>query len=337
MILVTGATGRLGRTVATLLRQASFPTRCLVRRGSATFLLNGTGAALYFGDLKDPASLRRACAGVTGIVACSGLTWEARGNDHDTVTWRGHADLWRAAADQGVQRVVLVSCLTVGRGGRSAASLARFRAEQALLDVETDHVILRPSLFVEDLVRLARAAFRPVGLTLPGNGRAPVSPVCLRDVALHAITALDHPALSRRTVELGGPEALPIAQALERAAGALQAQGAAGVGPDHQPRVTWLPDALVRAGLPGLGLLSRREHHRWQELVQTFTADLSVDPTTFAPDFHLPLTPLADALAMAVREASDGADVEALRRRVAERPAAAAPYTPGIVSGTERR
>ena len=49
MILVTGATGRLGGQIVRLLRAAKMDVRALVRAGSEYFWLNDTGCTYFFG------------------------------------------------------------------------------------------------------------------------------------------------------------------------------------------------------------------------------------------------------------------------------------------------
>ena len=60
VILVTGATGRLGSRIVRLLRRARLPVRALVRSGSYYYRLNDTGCGYFFGDLRNP-SRRYSC------------------------------------------------------------------------------------------------------------------------------------------------------------------------------------------------------------------------------------------------------------------------------------
>ena len=145
MILVTGATGRLGSHVVRALRRLDQPVRALVRRGSEYFWLNDTGCSYFFGDLRDEESLVRACSGVEHVVVCSGIDVESRGNDHQSMTVDGHAALWRASRTAGVERVVLVSALGVERGYPIPWFDARLQAEQSLRQSGVDWSILRPA------------------------------------------------------------------------------------------------------------------------------------------------------------------------------------------------
>jgi nucleoside-diphosphate-sugar epimerase len=71
MILVTGATGMTGHFVVQELQRRGLAVRVLVRESSLAAAPPHTHVAT--GDLSDPASLRRACQGVGGIIhtACT--------------------------------------------------------------------------------------------------------------------------------------------------------------------------------------------------------------------------------------------------------------------------
>lgn len=68
MILVVGATGNLGGSIARALLAEGKKVRVLVRPGSSYAGLVRDGAEPVTGDLKDPASLQAACAGVDAVV-----------------------------------------------------------------------------------------------------------------------------------------------------------------------------------------------------------------------------------------------------------------------------
>ena len=77
MTLVIGATGLLGMEVCRRLKATAHPVRALVRRTSDAAKraeLQTLGAELIEGDLKDPASLRRACTGVQSVISTAVTT-----------------------------------------------------------------------------------------------------------------------------------------------------------------------------------------------------------------------------------------------------------------------
>jgi len=80
MILVVGATGRLGGTIARRLLHAGRDVRVLVRPGSDHRELVALGAVPVLGDLKEPQTLGAACRGVDAVVTT------ARGPEPETMT-----------------------------------------------------------------------------------------------------------------------------------------------------------------------------------------------------------------------------------------------------------
>ena len=68
VILVVGATGNLGGSIARVLLAEGKRVRILVRPGSSYGELVDVGAEPVTGDLKEPASLHAACAGVDAVV-----------------------------------------------------------------------------------------------------------------------------------------------------------------------------------------------------------------------------------------------------------------------------
>lgn len=310
MILVTGATGRVGSQVVRALARAGHPVRAFVRTGSEYFWLNDTGCSYRFGDLRDGGSVRRALQGVDRIVVCSGVTRERRGSSHRRVTFTAHAELWETARAAGVGRAVYVSALGAERLGIPWFT-ARLGAEEALRASGLDHVVLRPAPLTRTYVEFVHgSAGRPV-IPAPGTNR--VTPVATRDVALLAVAALDLPGVSGQVLELGGPTLLTGRQALGEAAAALDLE----LSPRHVPGLT-----ALSAG----GGRRRRNHQR---LLQAW---LGVDLVATAEELEhagIRPTPLADALAADVAELLPRQSPDARTRLSIPRRFAAAAYSPG--------
>lgn len=115
MILLTGASGFLGRHLALHLRQAGQAVRALVRPQSETAFLQGLGVELAVArDIGDRAAVRQASRGCEAVIHAAGL-FRMWGNlCHFWETNVGGADaVFSAALQEGVQRVVLVSTAAV--------------------------------------------------------------------------------------------------------------------------------------------------------------------------------------------------------------------------------
>jgi len=94
-ILVVGATGVLGRAVVQRLRARGVAVRALSRRPAQAADLAALGAQCVASDLTDEASLQRACAGVSHVLAAAhGLLGRGRWRS-EAVDDAGHRALIR--------------------------------------------------------------------------------------------------------------------------------------------------------------------------------------------------------------------------------------------------
>lgn len=320
MVLVIGATGDLGSQVVRSLRSAGVPVRCLIRQGSPYFWLNDTGADYFFGDLRQPDTLHRACEGVRWVISCAGLRTEGRGSNHDTVTRAGHRALWQAARAAGVERAVYVSCLGTGRATESPAHAARADAEAALRESGLEHVILRPSLFASTFALAARYGAENGWVPMLGVGDNSVSPIGVHDLALAVVASLDLSALRDRVVELGGPRVFTYREALEQA---LVAAGAPGASPKP------VPGLLRGAGLSLLGRIQPRWSTRLRELEAHATQDLSVASGAFEATFGWEPAPFDRSLALALAAEPRPENILELYPMMQHRGPQATAYEPG--------
>ena len=113
MVLVVGATGSLGRRIVHKLRAQGEDVRVLVRPASDWAELERAGAEIALGDLKEPPSLDRACAGVEVVVTTANSAKRGGADNVETVDLTGNRNLIDAAARAGVRRFVFVSVLGV--------------------------------------------------------------------------------------------------------------------------------------------------------------------------------------------------------------------------------
>ncbi len=111
LTLVTGASGFVGSAVARKLVAAGLPVRALVRPHSRRFHLEGLDLDFAEGDLRDPASLRRALHGVRSLfhVAADYRLWARDPNEIFTTNVEGTRNVMQAALRAGVERVVYTS------------------------------------------------------------------------------------------------------------------------------------------------------------------------------------------------------------------------------------
>jgi len=217
-VLVTGATGFIGRR---LLQPGN---RALVRRPARL-------ANEVMGDLADPATLERACAGVDTVFHCAGLARAERSTNPDLqwrINFQGTKNLLQAAGRAGVRRFVFFSSVkAMAKPGGACADedwpgepdtpygRAKRAAETAVLEagaVYGMHVVnLRLAMVygrggqgnLERLARGLRAGWFPC-LVVPNNRR---SVVHVQDVVEVARLVAYRPEASGQTYIISDPRA----------------------------------------------------------------------------------------------------------------------------------
>jgi dihydroflavonol-4-reductase len=109
--LVTGATGFVGGALVRRLLARGVAVRALARPGSDTRNLDGLDIERLAGDVTDPASLARACAGCDHVyhVAADYRLWVPDPDRMHRANVEGTRNVLRAAADGGCTRVVYTS------------------------------------------------------------------------------------------------------------------------------------------------------------------------------------------------------------------------------------
>ena len=211
MNLIVGATGLVGGEICRRLAAIGKPVRALVRpTGDASRIdeLRAAGAELATGDLKDPASIRAACAGATAVLStASSVLSRQPGDTIDGVDRLGQLQLIQASQSAGVRHFVYVSFSPIAED--FALQRAKREVEQALIASGMTYTILRPTFFMEIWLSPALgfdAAARHARIY--GTGENPISWISFPNVAEFAVRSLEAPAARNTTFTLGGPEAL---------------------------------------------------------------------------------------------------------------------------------
>ena len=210
--LVVGATGLLGHEICRQVAESRRPVRAMVRVTSDQSRradLERLGVELVDGDLKDPASLARACSGVQSVIStASSIFSKQPGDSIDRVDRGGQLALVEAARNAGVEHFAFISFRDNG-GIDYPLARAKRAVEQALQASGMAYTILQASYFME--IWLAPAlGFDAANRTARfyGEGSRPISWVSYRDVARAAAAAAVSPAARNMVVEFGGPQGL---------------------------------------------------------------------------------------------------------------------------------
>lgn len=222
MILVVGATGRVGGAITRQLLEQGKEVRILVRENSpseqlapqgmatAAGSLISAGAQPVYGDLKDEASVHRAVAGVRTIIATAISVLRGGEDTVETVERQGYRRLVGAAVPAGVAHFIFISALGATLDHPSDFYRAKAETEQRLRESGMDYTILAPTAFsdVWPAMAVGMPALQGQPVTLVGEGRRRHAFVYGGDVAAFAVAAVDNPQARNEYLAIGGPEAL---------------------------------------------------------------------------------------------------------------------------------
>jgi uncharacterized protein YbjT (DUF2867 family) len=214
VLLLTGATGTVGKALLTRLTADGTTVRCLVR-DPRRLGPDRVRVQIALGDLGDHLSFRHALRGVDTVIHLASVI---RDQPHGSIEELSGVATWRlvqAAERAGVNRFVFFS--TLGASTRSRARLMRAKAiaERAVQASPMEHTVFAPSIIYAPgdpyLNLLQRMSWLPA-MPIPGSGSAGFEPISAADVASCVMAALPGGAHGDDAVnaryELAGPQVL---------------------------------------------------------------------------------------------------------------------------------
>lgn len=189
-VLVTGATGRIGGTVARRLVGAGHRVRAFVRNpaGERAEALERAGVELAPGDLEDQASSAEACTGMDAVFI---VTTPLPGVDVEVVHGKTMAS---AAAAAGVQHIVLSSVADAQRGTGIPHFESKHAIEAHLRTLGVVWTAVAPAFFYENVLFPWNLEGLKAGVwrqPLPPN--RPLKMITVRDIAAFVALVIDHP------------------------------------------------------------------------------------------------------------------------------------------------
>jgi uncharacterized protein YbjT (DUF2867 family) len=216
MILVVGASGRLGGSIARHLLSSGERVRVMTRTPAKLENLKALGAEVVGGDMRDPASLKCACQGTEQVISTA-HAGEGKGtNVPRSVDEAGNRHLIDAAKAAGLRHFVFIS--THGARPDSPVDLFRlkYQSEAYLRASGVSFTFLRPTHLMDSWVDLfGQSILKKHEATIFGRGTNPVNFVAIDDVARLVVLVLKQPEAHNGIVEIGGPENLTFQQVVE--------------------------------------------------------------------------------------------------------------------------
>ena len=275
-ILVTGATGLIGSHLRAALLDRGHEVIGVARRPPADADAGGHWIALDLGQASTD-DWRRCLVGVDAVVNCVGILRESGSQRFANLHHEGPARLFDACLGCGVRRVVQVSALGADEMAQTAYHRSKRAADDHLLALPLNAVIVQPSLvFAVDgassraLLTLASLPIVP----LPAGGQQGLQPIALPDLIDGLLALLiggsAATGFNGQRIAMVGPRPLTMASYL---AGLREGMGLG------RPWTVAIPAVLMRIGarvgdslgrwMPGLLL----DSDSWQMLQRGNVAD----------------------------------------------------------------
>jgi NADH dehydrogenase len=202
MILVTGATGFIGRSLGRALDRAGIPWRA------------------YSGRMSAADTLRAELEGVATVIHLASA--EARGQKRllRAVDVQGTETLVKACRATGVNRIIMPSRLYADPHALHALLKAKGEAERIVRQGGIPYTILRTTTlfgrgdrFSEIIFGLALWSWPFVWL--PGGGRMPVQPLWVEDYIQCLLQSVDRPETVNQVMTVGGAERMTYRQLVD--------------------------------------------------------------------------------------------------------------------------
>jgi len=223
MILVTGATGFVGRHLIRRLGTTGEGVRCLVRPGSPGLLwLQEQSVEVAPGSLLNAAAVAGACRGIRKIVHLAAPTNEGNDQVVEQLHRQGVDILMQAARAARVERLIMLSPLGTASSAGRPFLRSRGQAEDLLRESRLPFVILQSSLIFGRNDRLISGMLRLLQRTglmlIPGTGKTMLQPIWVGDVVSCLLRALSDEEMLDRTIPIGGPQHLTYEEIAEQVA-----------------------------------------------------------------------------------------------------------------------
>ncbi|HUG35127.1 MAG TPA: NAD(P)H-binding protein [Anaerolineales bacterium] len=221
MILVTGATGFIGRALVRQLSNTGQEVRVLLRPSPRSPRLpKGVPVEVSVVSLNDERGVRAALRGVDQVIHLASAASLGRRGSLLATDIEGTRTLARNAKDAGIERLLFLSHVGADRASAFPIHKAKGIAEEHIRRSGVPHTIIRSTIvfghedsFTNNIATILR--YVPFIFPIPGDGRILLQPLWVEDLVTALVWALQNPDTINQTYEVGGGEYFSFRQIVE--------------------------------------------------------------------------------------------------------------------------
>ncbi len=216
MILIAGANGHVGREIVRKCTARKIQARCFDIAPFATEGLDTSFLEVFSGDITDSQSVMKAVQGVDTVMFVIGRKRGAKNLTHEMVEHGGIKNVIQACRQSSVKHIMYISALGVGKDVPATSLMAKWNAEQSLINSGINYTIFRPSGYFVDFAEEFAPRIKTTGsFTIIGEGNFLVQPLAPADLAEACMQAMDNPRAMKRIFKIAGPEKFALTDIIQ--------------------------------------------------------------------------------------------------------------------------
>lgn len=221
MILVTGATGFIGRALVRQLSNTGQEVRVLLRPSPRSPRLpKGVPVEVSVVSLNDARGVRAALRGVDQVIHLASAASLGRRGSLLHTDIEGTRTLAQAANDAGIDRFLFLSHVGADRASAFPIHKAKGIAEEHIRRSGVPYTIIRSTIvfgpedgLTNNIAKTLRSV--PFLFPIPGDGKTLLQPLWVEDLVTALVWSLQNPETINQTFEIGGGEYFTFRQIVE--------------------------------------------------------------------------------------------------------------------------
>lgn len=220
-VLITGATGLVGRRLVERLSKVGFRLSIFVRALHDQPFFDQHKVQVFLGNVKDRASIEQAVKGQDALIHLLGAFSPQDSQSLDDINAAGTYQVHSLAQENKVGKFIFLSAYGASLGVHNPFLVSKGQAEVDIMQGEIPYVILRSTPIYGEgslLTTLLKGLVEKGKVPLIGTGKQQLQPIYVGDVVEYLHKALVGPAATQRVLEIGGPDKVSYEELVQLAA-----------------------------------------------------------------------------------------------------------------------